>query len=264
MHYRMNRHEVEMLGRQEATRYGNVAKIFNKYQLFVDPEDQSVTPCLLKDGFWEAWITAWFTNNIKPGSAFFDIGAHCGYYTMVASHYVGPNGIVFAFEPNPRLANTLLKSKELNHADNVRVVPSAITDRTGTATLTIPGKLTGSASLYQSFPQYTTEEILVNTETLSNYLRLIKPTTPVMIKIDAEDGEEKALDAAWGMLYTFDDVTIVLEYTPGAYTNGFIPNMREFGDVKLLNTDGREQEISDTALWHAHDWLTLVVRNYKR
>lgn len=39
---------------------------------------------------------------LKPGMVVLDIGAHHGYYTLLASQKVGPAGRVIAFEPSSR------------------------------------------------------------------------------------------------------------------------------------------------------------------
>jgi len=46
---------------------------------------------------------------VKRGMTVFDIGAHIGYFTLLMAHLVGPDGLVFAFEPNP-ITYTRLKS----------------------------------------------------------------------------------------------------------------------------------------------------------
>lgn len=43
-----------------------------------------------------------FEQLIRPGDTVFDIGAHVGFYTLLASILTGPAGRVFAFEPLPR------------------------------------------------------------------------------------------------------------------------------------------------------------------
>lgn len=44
---------------------------------------------------------------LKPGMTFFDIGAHFGYYTLLASFIVGNEGKVHAFEPTSTTFNIL-------------------------------------------------------------------------------------------------------------------------------------------------------------
>jgi len=43
-----------------------------------------------------------FQKYMKEGNVVFDIGAHVGFYTLLATQLVGKKGKVFSFEPNPR------------------------------------------------------------------------------------------------------------------------------------------------------------------
>lgn len=63
---------------------------------------------------------------LQPGDTFVDIGAHVGYFSMLASQLVGPSGAVFAFEPEPRNFAHLLEHIEVNGATNVRPLHMAV------------------------------------------------------------------------------------------------------------------------------------------
>ena len=63
---------------------------------------------------------------LQPGYAFIDIGAHVGYFSMLASQLVGPTGAVFSFEPDPSNYAHLLEHIELNGAANVRPLHMAV------------------------------------------------------------------------------------------------------------------------------------------
>ena len=58
-------------------------------------------------------------SHLKPGQTAIDIGAHKGAYTYWMSKYVGKDGKVFAFEPQPKLYNQL--NKLLEHSNNYNV-----------------------------------------------------------------------------------------------------------------------------------------------
>ena len=67
---------------------------------------------------------------LKEGSVFFDLGAHVGFFTLLASHLVGDQGRVVAFEPNPENIKYLNKHIEWNQRKNVTVIEAAIGDQT--------------------------------------------------------------------------------------------------------------------------------------
>src|SRR5712692_4978047 len=52
-------------------------------------------------GYYELELTAAVVSLVRPGDVFVDIGAHFGYYSILASRLVGPTGTVYSFEPIP-------------------------------------------------------------------------------------------------------------------------------------------------------------------
>jgi len=67
-----------------------------------------------------------FSETIREGSVVYDIGAHVGFYTLLASVLVGPKGKVVAFEPLPRNIYYLKKHLRLNQCKNVILVEAAV------------------------------------------------------------------------------------------------------------------------------------------
>ena len=78
--------------------------------MYVDLRDLSTGSALFSDGVWEEEGTAFVSKILKEGETFVDIGAHMGYYTILAASIVGEKGKVFAFEPDHR--NTLVLEKK--------------------------------------------------------------------------------------------------------------------------------------------------------
>lgn len=50
---------------------------------------------------WEPYTTELFQHALKPGATVLDIGAHHGYFSLLAARCVGKGGRVYAFEPAP-------------------------------------------------------------------------------------------------------------------------------------------------------------------
>ena len=84
----------------------------------------SVHGCWL--GSYEFPKQALFVKTIQPGSVVFDIGAHVGYYTLLAAELVGKSGQVCALEPFPRNLGYLRRHIQLNRYQNVQVLPVAV------------------------------------------------------------------------------------------------------------------------------------------
>jgi FkbM family methyltransferase len=79
-------------------------------------------------GQYEPQETALLEALIKRGQTFVDVGAHWGYFTLIASQRVGPTGRVLSIEADPRLFHTLsrnVRSNELAQVDPIRVAAAA-------------------------------------------------------------------------------------------------------------------------------------------
>jgi FkbM family methyltransferase len=131
-------------------------------------------------GGYESASTARFGDLIAPGDTVFDIGAHFGYYTLLASKQVGPEGRVVAFEPQPRNAHFLRRHLDLNGCENVVVEEMAISDSTGTVRFEREGSATGHLA--------ARGELEVRTINLDSYVAETGDHPDVM-KIDVEGAE---------------------------------------------------------------------------
>jgi FkbM family methyltransferase len=233
--------------------------------LYVRKDDFSVAPCLINDGFWESWITAWLLNNIEPGSMFIDIGANTGYYSLIAAQ-AGMK--VMAYEPNPEYVDMLRASIKLDWSQtrgdwtpesHFNVYEYAVSNKVGTATLTIPEHLQGSASIRDvDLSAFNPRTIDCMTVSLDYHLAGIPPT-PMIIKVDAEGAEELVWEGAFTTRYRHKPVWMI-EFTPGAYSEDFLDNLEKYGDLAWINHDGVEEPISQGEILTYHDWRMLVIR----
>lgn len=81
-------------------------------------------------GIYEPLMVKLFQERIKPGSTVLDIGAHIGYYTLLAAKRVGSSGKVYAFEPNKENIALLSRNVKINGFKNVILVEKAVADST--------------------------------------------------------------------------------------------------------------------------------------
>lgn len=82
-------------------------------------------------GRYEPEVTSLLVDIIKPGMGIVDVGAFCGYYTLLASHLVGSKGRVYAFEPNPANYAYLQRNLDANVCTNTWPQRLAVSNRTG-------------------------------------------------------------------------------------------------------------------------------------
>ena len=144
-------------------------------------------------GTYEADKQALFARTVTPGSVVFDIGAHAGFYTLLASALTGPAGRVFAFEPMPGNVARLREHLRLNGVTNVTVIERAVADAAGVATFTACG------SNFQGH-LLPGGELKVETVSLDELVGQGKLPMPDFMKMDIEGAEVRALNGARKLL----------------------------------------------------------------
>lgn len=65
-----------------------------------------------------------FIELVREGMIVVDIGAHMGYYTLLAARAVGDKGKVFAFEPEPSNYALLVKNIRLRASNIMDNLPN--------------------------------------------------------------------------------------------------------------------------------------------
>ena len=197
---------------------------------------------------------------LRPGDTFVDVGAHYGYFSLLAARLVGDGGHVFAFEAAPRTHAVLVDN--VRARQTVEVVHAAASDA--------PGRLT-----FHEFPTYYSEyntfdasqfegedwfaanpprRIEVDAVTLAEVLAKAPQATPArVIKIDVEGAEALVVAGARDYLAAHAPI-VVMEYLSPARGNashreatallralGYFPRaIGSSGDLVLMDVDGIE------------------------
>lgn len=146
-------------------------------------------------GSYEYEMRRLFENTVTEGSIVFDIGAHVGFYTLLAAVLVGPRGTVYAFEPVPRNLAYLKEHLAMNRVTNVTVIEAAASDRGGVLAFEEgPDSFMGSVS-----PR---GNLQVRAVSLDELISRGEAPTPDYVKIDVEGAEMRVLLGARGTLTT--------------------------------------------------------------
>jgi FkbM family methyltransferase len=150
---------------------------------------------------------------LRPGSVFWDVGAHIGFFSGLASRRVGPAGRVVAIEPFPANLARLETVLALNSMTNVEALPLAILAEAGDAEyLPAPASSMGSVAIAS-----TGDGIPVSVESLDSLLERFP--VPEAVKIDVEGAE---LDALRGGIHlaTETNASLIVEFTDGEAVEG--------------------------------------------
>ena len=139
---------------------------------------------------------------LREGDVFYDVGAHAGFFSLLASHLVGLSGAVYAFEPLPRNATFLKKHIELNRISNIKLIEAAIADYDGEALFeesesSSMGKVSANG---KSRVSVTSLDSLVAGGAIS---------PPSVMKIDVEGLQDIVLKGAKGILEKYHPSVLI-------------------------------------------------------
>lgn len=95
---------------------------------------------------------------IHPGDTVWDIGANVGVFALAAASVAGPRGRVVAVEADIDMAALLMRSVEqrMSQGAGIVVIPSAVSDQSGTVRFSISNYRTAASSL-EGFGRFGTE-----------------------------------------------------------------------------------------------------------
>lgn len=163
----------------------------------------------LQDGTHGAYMARLFRGVLRPGMVVCDIGAHIGYYSLLAAQCIGPGGKVFAFEPDPASFTFLTRNVEANHfASSIVIpIPKAVSDRSGYMPFYLHEDDRTRSSLF--WHEEGAPHILVECVSLDDFFA---DTGRVdVIKMDIEGGELQALKGMERTLARSGTVTMFVE-----------------------------------------------------
>ncbi len=161
------------------------------------PLPDPVAVSLYRYGAYDASTTAFLLHRLKPGDHVADVGAHVGYFTLLASLLTGSNGHVAAFEPN-EFARALLR-RNARDLSNVAVVGKAVGASAGRAELRVP---TFADSVYATLSADDRAASSVDSAWLRQPVERTSldvyaaetGLAPALVKLDVENEEESVLD----------------------------------------------------------------------
>ena len=97
----------------------NIVKKSRRGLICYNVNDSIVGKSLYNYGEYSEGQTIVFFDFVKEKDRVVDIGANCGYFTIIFSRIVGGNGLVFAFEAQKRMFNRLCANITINNLENV-------------------------------------------------------------------------------------------------------------------------------------------------
>lgn len=77
-----------------------------------------------------------FLKLLNDVETLWDVGAHVGWYSILAAKQLEPSASIYSFEPNPHNLHFLKQHKDLNSFQNIKIIEHALSDYDGEAFFT--------------------------------------------------------------------------------------------------------------------------------
>jgi FkbM family methyltransferase len=227
--------------------------------MYIDPDEKASNTASFLWGQYEPATTAVFMEVVTGGDVVVDVGAHWGYFTLLAASLCGTHGRVFAFEPHPRNLALLEKNVEANGLTNVVVVPKAISNRAGTAKLFQSRSTTGHSIDSVVLLQLegtpgggsAKESIAVDTVALDDFFAQ-GSVGPRLIKMDIEGAEPLALAGMQCLIERNPSLVLITEFNPfyldAKAATDFLDQLAACGlGVAIIDEDRRQFAVGPKA-----------------
>jgi FkbM family methyltransferase len=145
-------------------------------------------------GNYEPLIERALSTHLRPGSVFYDCGAHLGVMSMLAARIVGDTGAVFAFEPDPENVARIREHALRNGLHQINIMPRAVWSCGGGRLLFRRASPQSSRNqgAIETDPKRSGENTIeVESICLDEFAQ--KHPSPTVIKIDVEGAEPAVL-----------------------------------------------------------------------
>lgn len=160
-------------------------------------------------GRWEPHRLDAINRFTREGDVFWDLGAHKGYVSLLASRRVGPGGQVYSFEPSAVNLAFLRKHVAANRLGNVQIVEVAASGYDGEASF---GGNNSSVAYRLGRGSET-----VQVRTVDSLVRERGLAPPTVLKVDVEGEEAAVLEGSAGQ-FGADGLAIVSLHSHECYT----------------------------------------------
>lgn len=183
---------------------------------------------------------------IEPGQTVYDVGANIGFFTILCSRLVGPQGKVYAFEPVPENVVTLCHNIALNKLTNVIVVEQALSASTGTAEMFVSPwsafhslNVDGASKRENHGPDGG--QITVATVALDEFVQGDGISAPDLIKLDVEGAELLVVEGMRETLRSVQPLLLVEVHDTNREYAEFVDSI----DYSVRVIDGDSRTLAD-------------------
>jgi FkbM family methyltransferase len=165
-------------------------------------------------GTYEIPIQHIFTEYLKAGDVFYDVGANVGFFSIIAAKLVGDNGQVYAFEPGSSNAVAVRHNAQLNNFNHIEVIEKAVSDKSGAGQLLLAKYSGGHTLATADAPPDLAGEVTVDLISIDDLIAQKQIAPPNFVKVDVEGAELNVLKGMKETIKTYQP-TIIYEVDDG-------------------------------------------------
>lgn len=237
------------------------------YQIALDLRDPNIARHVYLQGEWDSHLWSLIRRLDLAGTICLDIGANIGLYSMMLSEAVGPNGRVYAFEPERRNFELLSRTRDLNGARNVVCVKKAVAAQEGTCSLAVNPYNWGDHFISTAAPEWASTQ-QIDQVSIDQFLAGVAPGRVGFIKIDVQGYEFAVLDGMVQTLANNPQLVLQIEISPthlrnaGSSATAVVDRLRAAG---LVGWDVQYRRITPVGPSWAYElmdenyWADLIV-----
>ncbi len=193
---------------------------------------------------------------LQPGHTFVDIGAHYGYYSLLAAQRVGPQGKVFCFEAAPETYKML--QKNVAHCANIESVHAVVAREAGWVDFFVFPNLFAEYNAIDVtafanepwFGKNKPKPVPIPALVLDDFLEQ-KAVIPHVIKLDVEGAEYRVLSGCRRLLQRATPIIAMEYFAPHRNNEEHCKAeqlLRDFGYRSfLIDHKGALQEVDSVA-----------------
>ena len=213
-------------------------KEINGYKMFLDlKRDKGISQDLYLRGIREGNSIEYLLTSgvLKPGDTALDVGANIGYYALLESKIVGPQGRVYALEPVEESYEKLIHNINLNKSDNIEHCKIALGNKNGVASIHVGEKRNWSSIEGIGSAKFTGVE---SVDMLTGVDFLKDKKIPNFIRMDTEGYEYAIIEGLAEVLKRGSRVAVHIEVHPDIMTQeqtkSLMKNIRDCGFQKAV------------------------------
>jgi len=182
-------------------------KIFNGMYMLITPAEH-IQQQLFWYGYYEKPVALLLEEFIKDDSTILDIGAHIGYFTLVAAQRA-KNGKIYAFEPVTELFQKLQRNIDENGLLNAEALNYAVGDSEEDSLIHLSSPDNTGMSSLRPPENYSGISETIRLITIDGWINQEKIATVDIVKLDVEGCELLALRGMEKLLLNQKPVLIV-------------------------------------------------------